>query len=111
MKVPSYRLQAPQATVEVKDLMVDISKLGRSNTLLLIKLHLLPILIHACDRRPSFDQPLDYNQLGCSPSVQRLTTKSSAPFICEDLSLVCELGHERYIKIFLLLFSVYLFRE
>lgn len=88
-------MQVPKATIDVKELIVDISKIGGSNTVLLIKLHLLPFLIYICDERLSYDRTSEYNQVGCLPTGDHFAGKNSAPFVCEDLSIVCELGHER----------------
>ncbi|CAA6657811.1 unnamed protein product [Spirodela intermedia] len=88
-------LRAPKATIDVKELTVDISKIGGSNTVLLIKLHLLPFLVYICDERLSYDRTSDNNQLGCLPTGHHFAGKNSAPFVCEDLSVLCELGHER----------------
>ncbi|XVF36567.1 hypothetical protein REPUB_Repub19eG0068700 [Reevesia pubescens] len=70
-------LKTPKATVDVKELKVDISKDCGSKPNLFAKLHILPISVH---------------------SVQLLSgimEKPSAPFSCEEFSLSCEFGHDR----------------
>lgn len=91
-----YFLQVPKATIDVKELTVDISKIGDSNTVLLIKLRLLPFLIHICDGCLSYDSTSDHNQVGCLPTSHHFSGENSPPFVCEDLSVVSEFGHERY---------------
>lgn len=88
----------PKATIEIKDLVVDISKHGRSLSTLCVKLHLLPFLVHMGDSRLSYEQSSTFNQgegkaigLGSVAMMER----NSAYFICEELSLTCEFSHER----------------
>ncbi|WRX31391.1 FMP27/BLTP2/Hobbit [Theobroma cacao] len=70
-------LKTPKATVEVKELKVDISKDGGSKPNLFVKLHILPISVHAIR------------------SLSGIMEKFSAPFSCEEFSLSCEFGHDR----------------
>eukprot|EP00268_Persea_americana_P058378 TRINITY_DN7055_c0_g1_i3.p1 TRINITY_DN7055_c0_g1~~TRINITY_DN7055_c0_g1_i3.p1 ORF type:complete len:2661 (+),score=516.45 TRINITY_DN7055_c0_g1_i3:441-8423(+) len=98
VSVTELVVKVPKATVEVKDLVVDISKDGRAMPTLLVKLHLLPILVHVGDSRFSYDQPStskqgEYVPVGLASAA--MMERNSAPLICEELSLSCEFGHER----------------
>lgn len=91
-------LQTPKSTVEVKDLIVDISKDGGSKPALVVKLHILPIFVHIGEPRVSCDQSSNLNTgdfVSGSQESFALTEKSSAPFSCEEFSLTCEFGHNR----------------
>lgn len=102
----SRTLQTPKFTVEIKELNVDISKDGGSKSSLLVRLQILPILVHIGEPRVSCDQLSNLNG-GCSSSCQAsfaALERSSAPFICEKFSVSCEFGHDRYISSFHLLF-------
>ncbi|KAJ7965889.1 Golgi-body localization protein domain isoform 1 [Quillaja saponaria] len=95
-------VKTPRATVEVKELEVDISKDGGSNSNLFVKLNILPILVHIGEPRVSWDHLSDFNGGGCISSGQAsvaTTERSSAPFSCESLSLSCEFGHDREVGI------------
>ncbi|XP_022773030.1 protein SABRE isoform X2 [Durio zibethinus] len=70
-------LKPPQATIEVKELKVDISKDGGPKPNLFVKLHILPISIHAIQM------------------LSGVMEKPSTPFSCEEFSLSCEFGHDR----------------
>lgn len=92
-------LQTPKATVEVKELKVDISKDSQSKQNLFVKLHILPIVVHLGDQRVSCDQSSNFSTGGCLPIgllSSAIMERSSAPFICEEFSLCCEFGHDRY---------------
>lgn len=71
-------MQTPRATAEVKELKVDISKDGGSKHNLFVKLHILPISVYAIQMLSGFME------------------KPSASFNCEEFSLSCEFGHDRY---------------
>ncbi|XVF62726.1 hypothetical protein PTKIN_Ptkin09bG0031100 [Pterospermum kingtungense] len=71
------KLQTAKATIEVKELKVDISKDGGSKPNLSVKLHILPISVH-------------YIQM-----LSGIVEKPSTPFIYEEFSLSCEFGHGR----------------
>ncbi|RWR77330.1 protein SABRE [Cinnamomum micranthum f. kanehirae] len=98
VSVTELVVKVPKATIEIKDLVVDISKHGRSLSTLCVKLHLLPFLVHMGDSRLSYEQSSTFNQgegkaigLGSVAMMER----NSAYFICEELSLTCEFSHER----------------
>ncbi|KAJ4962833.1 hypothetical protein NE237_022772 [Protea cynaroides] len=95
-------VKTPRASIEVKDLRVDLSKDGGSKPTLLVKLHFLPFLIHMGEPRLSYDQSSNSNQEGYISAAQASYTtmeRPSAPFVCEELSLSCEFGHDRQIGV------------
>lgn len=95
----SETLQNPKATVEVKELIVDISKDGGSKPNLVVKLHILPIYVHIGEPRISCDQSANLNTgetFSAGQASFPMMEKYSAPFSCEELSLSCEFGHNRY---------------
>lgn len=79
--------------MDIKELRVDISKDGGSEAGLFVKLQLFPITVHLGESRVVSDQPV---ASGGSFSAN-LTDGVCAPFICEEFSLLCELGHNRYV--------------
>lgn len=92
-------LQTPKATVEVKELEVDISKDSGSKPNLFVKLHILPVLVHMGEPRFCGDQSSSLNYEGCLSAGQSssvIMERSSASFVCEEFSLSCEFGHDRY---------------
>ncbi|WOL08896.1 protein SABRE isoform X1 [Canna indica] len=95
ISVTDFVVKVPKAVVEVKELKVDISR-AELNQILCVKLHLIPFLVHLGDPHFSFDQTFSFSQKEClqaeqlSPSVME---KNS--FLCEDLSVVCNFGHDR----------------
>lgn len=92
--------QTPKATVEVKDLGVEISKDGGTRPSVLVELQLLPVIVHLGEPRFSFDQSSSFNNgesftagSTCSATIE----KASAPFICEEFHISCEFGHDRLV--------------
>ncbi|KAJ9560488.1 hypothetical protein OSB04_005648 [Centaurea solstitialis] len=98
ISVTDLVVKTPKATVEVKDLGVDISKDGGTKPSLLVKLQLLPVVVHLGEPRVSFDQSSSFSN-GESFTVGQTgfatIEKASAPFICEEFHLSCEFGHNR----------------
>ena len=89
----------PKATIEVKELRVDISKDGGSKPSLFVKLHLLPIVVLLGDPRISCDQSSNFKHGGYTSTSQSSFASmegTSAPFCCEELSLSSEFDHDRY---------------
>ena len=100
-------LQMPKATVEIKELNVDMSKDGESKSNLFIRLHVVPIHVNIGEPRVSCDQFSDFSGGGFSSSSQASNAaieRSSAPFICEKFSVLCEFGHDRYFLVYMYLF-------
>lgn len=85
-------LQTPKATLDIKELRVDISKDGGSEAGLFVKLQLFPINVHLGESRVISDQSLTS---GGSFSANQLVDGACSPFSCEEFSLLCEFGHNR----------------
>ncbi|KAJ3674692.1 hypothetical protein LUZ60_005308 [Juncus effusus] len=85
-------IKLPKAGIEVKELKLDIFKIAGPNKSLGVKLHLLPLSLQ-------FGSELGFNtQNECSNSDQTFqvsTEKVPAPFVCDDLLVCCNFGHER----------------
>ncbi|XP_042988908.1 protein SABRE isoform X2 [Carya illinoinensis] len=93
--------KTPKATIEVKELTVDISKDGGSKPNLFVKLRILPIFVYIGEPRASCEQSSTFNSGGCISAGQSsfAIDKSSAPFSCEEFSLSCEFGHDREVGV------------
>jgi hypothetical protein len=99
----SRTLQTPKSTVEIKELNVDISKDGGSKSSLLVKLQILPILVHIGEPRVNCEQLSNLSGGGCNSTCHASIAaieRSSAPFFCEKFLVSCEYGHDRYISSF-----------
>lgn len=91
-------LQTPKATLEIKDLRVDISKSGNAKPSLFIKLLLSPIVAQVGEPRFSNDESssnIDEGYMVASQSSIPLVDQPFSSFNCEELSLSCEFGHNR----------------
>ncbi|KAG6585348.1 Protein SABRE, partial [Cucurbita argyrosperma subsp. sororia] len=91
-------LKTPKATIEVKDLSIDISKSGGEAANLVFRLQILPISVHLGEPRVSCEQSSNLKSEGCISAVDSslaTTDKSSAPFICEEFSVSSEFGPDR----------------
>lgn len=78
---------------------MDISKDCGPKQNLFVKLHILPILVHMGEQRASIDQSsniISGGSLSAGQSSCTIMERSSAPVICEEFSLSCEFGHDRY---------------
>jgi len=94
--------QTPKATIDVKELRLDISKDGGSKPNLYVKLNISPVLIHMGESRIISDQMPNFNNGGCISSGEVAfgnMDRSSAAFFCEELSLSCEFNHDRYFSL------------
>lgn len=92
-------LQTPKASLEVKELKVDISKDGTSKQNLIVKLQILPIVVQRNEPRASCDLSSTFctgETLSVGQSSSALVDRSSTLFVCEEFSLTCEFGHDRY---------------
>lgn len=85
--------QTPKASLEIKDLRLDLSKDPGSKPSVYLKLQMLPIVIHLGDN------------ISCSKGNESLCAgdgstihKSSAHFICEEFGLLFEFGHHRFVS-------------
>ncbi|KAK1299784.1 hypothetical protein QJS10_CPB13g00262 [Acorus calamus] len=101
VSVTDLVVKTPKATVEVKDVILDISKDGGSIPILSFKLHLMPFLIHLGDSRLNYDTTSNCNQgvYWYTARSSSIMEKTSAPFVCEDLLFVCEFARDREIGI------------
>ncbi|KAK6940268.1 FMP27, GFWDK domain [Dillenia turbinata] len=97
VSVTDLVMRIPKASIEVKELNVDISKDGSSRPTLLVKLHLLPIVIQMGESGVSGDQYMNFSHGGSIASSQSLSgmpERSLALFSCEELCISCEFGHD-----------------
>ncbi|KAK9271467.1 hypothetical protein L1049_027058 [Liquidambar formosana] len=96
VSVTDLVVKMPKASIEVKELRVDISKDGGSKPTLFVKLHLLPIVVCMGEPRVSCDQSSNFNNGGISAGQAFYSTmeRPSAPFSCEELSVSSEFGHD-----------------
>ncbi|XP_057973448.1 protein SABRE [Malania oleifera] len=109
VSVTDLVVKTPKATVEVKDLRVDITKDGGSKPTLFVRLHLLPIAVYIGEPRVSCNQSSGFNNGGCDSVGQgsfALPERSSAPFSCEELSLSCECGHDSEVGVIIKNFDI-----
>lgn len=75
---------------------MDISKNGGPNPILCVKLCVNPLLVQICDTHINFDHSgFDHADGFLTGQSCGITEKDSAPFMFEDLSVACELGHDR----------------
>ncbi|XP_057533189.1 protein SABRE isoform X1 [Amaranthus tricolor] len=98
VSVTDLALKTPKATLEVKDLRVDISKNGNAKPSLFIKLLLSPITAQMGEQRISNDElsnNVDEGYMGASQSSIPLVDQPLSSLNCEELSLSCEFGHSR----------------
>ncbi|XP_076926982.1 protein SABRE-like isoform X1 [Bidens hawaiensis] len=98
ISVTDLVVKTPKATAEVKDLGVEISKDGGTKPSILVKLQLLPVVVHVVDPRISFDQSSSFSNAESFTAGQTCFAtieKASAPFVCEEFHLSSEFGHDR----------------
>lgn len=98
VSVTDLVVKTPKATIEVKELKMDISKDGGSKPNLFVKLHILPIFVHIGEPRGTCDQSSNLNNGGCISAGHAffpMIDRPSAPISCEEFSLSCEFGHDR----------------
>ncbi|XP_027148947.1 protein SABRE [Coffea eugenioides] len=86
-------VKTPKATVEVKELRLEISKDGAAQPTLFVKLHLVPVWVYLGESCVTSDIP--GGSLPSGEAFSGLTERTSAPFNCEDFALLCEFGHDR----------------
>ncbi|XP_028802142.1 protein SABRE [Neltuma alba] len=97
--VRSVVLKTPKVTVEIKELNVDVTRDCRSQSNLFFRINLGLIHVHQCI---SGNQSSDTSAGECSSSGQSsiaTTEMSSAPFVCEQFSILCEFGCDREVGI------------
>ena len=77
---------------------MDTFKIAGPNHILGVKLHLVPLNVHYGDLGLTADQLGNCNQLDAFLSDQISLANSEkvvAPFVCEDLFVTCDFGHEK----------------
>lgn len=92
ISVTDLVLKTSKASLDVKELRVDISKDGGSEGGLFVKLQLVPINVHLSQSRVTFDQSLISDG---SITSNQFIDNNCPPFSCEEFSLLCEFGHIR----------------
>jgi hypothetical protein len=96
--ISTAMMQVPDGAVDIKELKVDTFKIAGPNHILGVKLHILPLNVHVGDFWLTADPMGICNQLDAFQSDQASLSSSEkflAPFVCEDLLVTCEFGHEK----------------
>ncbi|KAI3491193.1 hypothetical protein L1887_44439 [Cichorium endivia] len=98
ISVTDLVVKTPKATAEVKDLGVEISKDGGTKPRVLVKLQLVPVIVHLGEPRISFDQSSSFcngESFTAGQTSYATIERTSAPFFCEEFHLSSEFGHDR----------------
>ncbi|KAI3760743.1 hypothetical protein L1987_51142 [Smallanthus sonchifolius] len=98
ISVTDLVVKTTKAIIEVKDLGVEISKDGGTKPSVLVKLQLLPVVVHVADPRVSLDQSSSFSNgesFTAGQTCLATIEKASAPFVCEEFHLSSEFGHDR----------------
>lgn len=98
VSVADLMIKVPDGAVDIKELKVDTFKIAGPNHILGVKLHILPLNVHLGDFGLITDPVGSGNQLDTFQSDQASLSSSEkflAPFVCEDLLVICEFGHEK----------------
>ncbi|XP_009607444.1 protein SABRE-like isoform X1 [Nicotiana tomentosiformis] len=89
-------VKTPKAGLEVKEMTLDISKDSGSEPALYVKLHVTSILVHLCESQISSGQSsMHSGSFPANRAILTMAERTSAPFGCEEVSLLCEFGHDR----------------
>nr|GEU34142.1 protein SABRE [Tanacetum cinerariifolium] len=96
VSVMELAVKTPKATLEIKDLGVDISKDEGSKPSMYLKLQISPIAIHLGEQHVSDDSLCSSNDSeSLSAGNGSMIYKSSAHFICEEFGLLVDFGPHR----------------
>ncbi|RLN19084.1 protein SABRE isoform X1 [Panicum miliaceum] len=98
VSVTDLIIKVPRGAVDIKELTVDTLKIAGPNHILGVKLHLLPLNVHFGDLGLAADPMGSCNLLDAFQSDHASVSnseKSLAPFVCEDLLITCDFGHEK----------------
>uniref|UniRef100_A0A0D9VXG2 FMP27/BLTP2/Hobbit GFWDK motif-containing RBG unit domain-containing protein n=1 Tax=Leersia perrieri TaxID=77586 RepID=A0A0D9VXG2_9ORYZ len=98
ISVTDLLIKVPNGAVDIKELKVDTFKIAGPNHILGVKLHLVPLNVHYGDLGLTVDPLGNYNQSEAFQSDQISLVNSErvvAPFVCEDLFITCDFGHEK----------------
>ncbi|MCD9641027.1 hypothetical protein HAX54_026841 [Datura stramonium] len=89
-------VKTPKAGLEVKEMTLDISKDSGPEPDLSIKFRIVSILVHLCESQTSSAQSsLHTGSFPDNRARLAVTERTSAPFSCEEVSLLSEFGHDR----------------
>ncbi|KAG9146005.1 hypothetical protein Leryth_015641 [Lithospermum erythrorhizon] len=88
-------VKTPKASLEVKKFNFDMSKDGGSKPNLSVELNLISILVHLRKSRGNCGQEASLIDRSCSSQTFPVLEKMTAPFSCEEFSLLCECGQDR----------------
>jgi len=98
VSVTDLIIKVPKGALDIKELTVDTFKIAGPNHTLGVKLHLLPLNILLGDLGLTTDPMGSCSLFDAFQSDQASVSnseKSLAPFVCEDLLVTCNLGHEK----------------
>ncbi|KAF8733896.1 hypothetical protein HU200_014751 [Digitaria exilis] len=98
VSVTDLMIKVPKGAIDIKELTVDTLKIAGPNHILGVKLHLLPLNVHFGDLGLTADPTGSCNLHDAFQSDQASVSnseKSLAPFVCEDLLVTCDFGHEK----------------
>ncbi|WVY91260.1 hypothetical protein V8G54_036774, partial [Vigna mungo] len=101
LSVTNIVFKTPKFSVEIGKLNVDISKERGSESDLVVRVQILPIVFNIIEAQDS-NQLSESSGGGSNTSIQPTvasTEKTSATFLCEKFSVSCTLGHDREIGI------------
>lgn len=96
LSVTELAVKTPKATLEIKDMGVDMSKDEGSKPSMYLKLQISPIAIHLGEQHVSDDSlcsSIDSESL--SAGNGSMIDKSSAHFVCEEFGLLVDFGPHR----------------
>ncbi|XP_015060204.1 protein SABRE-like [Solanum pennellii] len=96
VSITETAVKTPKAGLEVKEMTLDISKDSGPEPTLSVKFRIVSILVQLCESQTSSGQSsMHSGSLPANHAIQTVTEKTSAPFSCEEVSLLCEFGHDR----------------
>ncbi|KAK7372939.1 hypothetical protein VNO80_06330 [Phaseolus coccineus] len=101
LHVTNIVLKTPKFTLEIGKLNVDMSKDGGSESDLVVRVQILPIVVNISEPQVS-NQLSESSDGGSNTSTQASiasTEKTSATFVCEKFSVSCAFGRDREVGI------------
>ncbi|XP_062212048.1 protein SABRE isoform X2 [Phragmites australis] len=99
VSVTDLMIKVPKGAVDIKELTVDTFKIAGPNHILGVKLRLLPLNVHFGDLGLIADPMGSCNLLDAFQPDQASVSNSEKvfpPFVCEDLLVTCDFGHENF---------------
>lgn len=89
-------VKTPKAGLQVTEMTLDISKDSGPDPTLSVKFRIDSILVHLCESQTSSGQSsMHTGSFPANHAMQTVTGKTPAPFSCEEVSFLCEFGHDR----------------